>query len=558
MSDTDLVRLIRRGGPAAALESPATSVTAPTAADGTGATPQPTAWDELRRRHYTAVLAYARLCALDLPSAGLLAEAALQHVLTAIQDTLGPEGVGRHQQLIVVAETAIAWAGDGRRAELAPDFLAWLDKTEREQHARISQPAEDTALITQAFSTLLEPRQAVLWHAIVEQDDAEAGIVLGVAASTVPTLAATALEAFLEAYVRDYPGEDGDECRRFSGLVKAMVRCSGARHNDDLDRHLGDCWRCSRAAGDLAALEKRPAVTLAEGLLPWGGSTYLSARGPAAAPASPGPGPQPSRLSSLAARRRTPPGRGRFTVAAIAAMSVATAGASAAVVTTSSSTEDGSPAPPVMISRPTAYVTATLSSTPTPSPSASASRSATAPTPSLTPPAPSGCSTIDTSRNRCGDASKAPSSEPPSPPVPESVYTELINANSGKCLDVRDQNVQRGTDVVVQSCTGAPSQKWNTGTSGLIRNLADRNFCLDSRGSVERGVGVWNCSGPDGAEGPHGVNLRFQFADDGSVRPFIDRNFAIIEGPDSRAQLGSVDGSSGQLWRIGRTTVVPD
>ena len=602
---------------------------------------------ELRRRHGPAVLSYARICCRDAHAAEELADEAFQYAQQAAQASLGPKVSWRHSLLILVQHAAARWATTTRRAELGPDFAAWLD--EAAGNTQGTSPdlrlLESRSLMLLGFRALPERTQAVLWHAVVEEDDdSDTALLLGIGPRSVPHLREKAREAHREAYLQVRATHCSDDCRRFSGLVEAAARRSGIHQNADLDRHLADCPRCSRILTDLIGMSERPDAVLAEGLLMWGGAAYVAARltktvagrtinvpTPQGARTSSGRPPASGRSAAPGSRKgsgtssipnaqggpdtsggssgmgifggpsstgttrraghaaadtahsadRAPGHRSlgspvqrlsglthRFpalgAAAAVVAISAAAATTIVTLVPSNSSTAVGSGAPigvpPLVISRTTtvATVTATVALppalSPTPSASdrsaASASSSHAADRPSVPP------------QNSAGSTARSTPSNPgapiPPPPTRGVSFNELVNADSGLCLDVRDQFLEQGADAIVHSCTGATSQKWYLDADHLLHNYADPRFCLDSRGDPDRGVGVWDCSS---ADGDHGGNLRFREGPDGTIRPFINAQDALTptgNRSDDSVAFQPAEGRTDQSWHAGATAVLAD
>lgn len=562
------------------------------------------ALDELRRRHLPGVLAYARICSRDSHAAEELADEAFERARKAVQASAGPKEAWRHHLLILVQHAAADWAPTTRRAELAPDFAAWLDSaaTEAAGGRADLRALEARSLMPTAFRTLPERTRALLWHAVVEEDgDADTGHLLGLESQSVPYLREKAREAYRDAYLQAHTERHtDDECRRFSGLVEAAARRSGIHQSDDLDRHLAGCPLCSQVLTDLVGMSERPDAVLAEGLLLWGGAAYVAARlarsvtgrtiavgnprtlrthddtdtglpsgasrdaAPAAAPsygATPTEhrpaGPRGLRLARLA--RQFP------ALSATAAVVVIAATAATTIVTlvpsnSSTAADGGDPLgiPPLVVSRTTSFatVTATVSVPASLPPSATIPASASSGASHHSPGhGPSRRPTTTPSPD--GGASYGGTGAPlPPPPTRGTVYSELVNIGSGLCLDVQDQFLEQGADVIAHSCTGATSQKWFLDGDHLLRNYANPDFCLDSRGATDRGVGVWGCGSADGSNGD---NLRFQFASDGSIRPFIDDRFAVTptgDGSGSSVALEWAEGRTDQGWRTGATAVL--
>ncbi|OAH10566.1 ricin-type beta-trefoil lectin domain protein [Streptomyces jeddahensis] len=190
--------------------------------------------------------------------------------------------------------------------------------------------------------------------------------------------------------------------------------------------------------------------------------------------------------------------------------------------------------PPVTVT-----ATATVSATASPPPSASASptRSANPPQRPTPPPPPSPTPT-----------------KSPAPPPPGARFTQFVNAASGLCLDIRPYAYpQNGTDVVIAPCTSSPTQRWRVDADrGVIQSYAAPAYCLDSRGDVDKTIGIWTCSSVDG---PHGVNLTFTVDTRGTIHPAIAPDRAVTPydsgTPGSLlAQLPS-EGRADQHWTAG-------
>ncbi|MFE2139304.1 ricin-type beta-trefoil lectin domain protein, partial [Streptomyces sp. NPDC059466] len=196
----------------------------------------------------------------------------------------------------------------------------------------------------------------------------------------------------------------------------------------------------------------------------------------------------------------------------------------------------GTPANP-----PSVTVTATVPATPSSSPSPSgASASATGASASASP-------TASASPSRSTRPEPSPTPTPAAPPG--AAYAQVVNAASGLCLDIRDGDLEKGTDVVTAHCGSSSTQRWRVDASlGVLQSYADPDFCLDSRGSVDNGVGIWECSS---AEGRHARNLRFTVGDDGVIRPAVAIETGLTpDGGDGLALL-PLNGGADQRWRAG-------
>jgi hypothetical protein len=124
----------------------------------------------------------------------------------------------------------------------------------------------------------------------------------------------------------------------------------------------------------------------------------------------------------------------------------------------------------------------------------------------------------------------------------------VVNADSGLCLDIRDGVMDLGTDVITARCTSSRTQMWRVDTTrGVLQSYADADFCLDSRGSTDNGVGIWECQS---VYGSHGQNLRFTVDSSGVIRPAIAPDHAVTPYGDGLV-LSPDQGRADQRWRAG-------
>jgi hypothetical protein len=124
----------------------------------------------------------------------------------------------------------------------------------------------------------------------------------------------------------------------------------------------------------------------------------------------------------------------------------------------------------------------------------------------------------------------------------------MVNTASGLCLEVAG-DFDNGTDVVMVRCTSSPSQRWRVDSErGVVQSAADPDYCLDSRGSVYNGVGIWTCHS---VYGSNGRNLRFAVGSDGVIRPAIAVETALTAHDDDSLSLDPLTGGADQRWRAG-------
>ncbi|MGW7422460.1 ricin-type beta-trefoil lectin domain protein [Streptomyces sp. NPDC054813] len=481
-------------------------------------TPAATAYpalQELRARHHPAVLGYARLCAAGDAAARRLTAQTFTTVARDIARGAEPVVPLRHHLLLLTARLAAAWSHDERSAALDPTLLLVLNST------GAAEPPAPPLLA--AFQSLPSRTQGLLWYGVLDQEPpARTATHLGLTPEDVRYDTPPTLQSLAQACLRSrLAASDDPRCPDFRRLIEESVRPENPRHSADLHAHMAHCPHCTAAFEDLTALRDSPRTALAEGLLPWGGTGYVRQEIPAEAAAEPGP----------ARGRRSPSRRVLLTstalgVALVPLLLVLLSRPAGHTRTPAAAT----PAPPAT---PQVTVTATA----TVAPSSSPTKPSHSPTPTHSPsPAPA----------PTHSASPTPS---PTPKPPGAGYAQVVNAATGRCLDVRDGDFDNGTDVVTAACSGSATQRWRVDTDrGVLQSAADPDFCLDSRGSVDKGVGIWECSSVDG---DHGDNLRFTVVSDGEIRPEIAIETALTPNGDDQLSLDPVSDGTAQLWRAG-------
>ncbi|MYT19663.1 sigma-70 family RNA polymerase sigma factor, partial [Streptomyces sp. SID7760] len=237
---------------------------------------------EVFARHHDAVLAYARTCCRDLATAGDLAAEAFARTYRAVAWGTGPEYVWRPYLLTCVRRVAAEWARRGARTQLSDDFDAWAAGLTGDQDVEgAALSAEEGSLVLRAYRSLPERWQAVLWHAVVEDEPAaETARRLGISAGGVGSLAARAREGLREAYLRAHLDESAsEECRHYGALLAAALRRPGKRVTRDLGRHLRACESCGRAERDLRAVNNRLGALLPAGILLWHPASFALTAG---------------------------------------------------------------------------------------------------------------------------------------------------------------------------------------------------------------------------------------------------------------------------------------
>ncbi|MCW7943324.1 ricin-type beta-trefoil lectin domain protein [Streptomyces hygroscopicus] len=474
---------------------------------------------ELRVRHRPAVLAYARLCTVDDTAARQLTA---QAFALAARDTArgsDPRGPWRHQLLLLAGRVTASWATDERAPRLDAALLA---------HLRAAAPGASAPPMLAAFQALPVRVQGLIWYGVVEQEPSErtAGL-LGLSPQDVAYGIEPAFGALRQSLLRTRLAASGNpRCQDFRRLIEESVRPGTPRHSADLHAHMAHCVHCATAYEELSQLRDTPRTALAEGLLPWGGTAYAMAEADEQSTGSAArlPGWWPSRRFVLAATA-VGVALAPLLVYLLASDGSGSARAASDVIT---------PPPP-----PAVTVTATVSLTPSPTPTPSPSPTTRSPSPTPTP-TPSG-----TTR----PPSPKPQPKPPAPHPPNGTYAQVVNVASGLCLDIRDGVMDDGTDVITAPCTSSGTQRWRVDASSeVLQSYADPDYCLDSRGSTYRGVGIWTCSSVDGS---NGQNLRFTVDSRGVIRPEIAPDHAVTPYGGDTVFLIPDQGGDAQRWRAG-------
>ncbi|MCX5056587.1 MULTISPECIES: RICIN domain-containing protein [unclassified Streptomyces] len=469
------------------------------------------ALQELRTRHQPGVLAYARLCTASESAARQLAAQAF--TLAARQTARGAEPLVplRLQLLLLTGRLAASWAGEERAGGLDPGLLLVLSTAGAEGPV--------PPMLT-AFQSLPSRVQGLVWYGVVERetDDRTAGF-LGLTREDVSHETASALQAMGQACLRArLAASDDPRCGNFGRLIEESVRPDSPRESADLHAHMARCPHCTTAYEELSALRDSPRTALAEGLLPWAGTAYVTREAP-----------RPRALADVSA---WPPSR-RFLLASVA-LGVALTPLLLFLLSQGGSSSSPSPQAAGAVSTPPSRPQVTVTATVSPTPSPSATAKSPSPTKSSSPSA---------------KPSTSPRPSPTPAHAPNGAYAQVVNVATGFCLDIRDGDLENGTDVVTAPCSSSRTQRWRVDSArGVVQSSADPGFCLDSRGDVDKGAGIWDCGSVDG---DHGRNLSFTVDPDGVIRPAIAIETALTPYDGDGVALRPLSGGGRQRWRAG-------
>lgn len=464
------------------------------------------ALQELRARHQPSVLSYARLCTTSESAARQLAAQAFTLAARETARGVDPGVPWRHQLLLLTGRVATSWSLDDRSAGLDSGLLLLLNT------------AAPKPTMLPAFQSLPARTQGLVWYGVVEREpEAVTAAFLGLTHEDVVHGTERALQAMAQACLKSRLGASDDpRCGDFRRLIEESVRPDNPRDSADLHAHMAHCAHCTGAYEELTALRDAPRATLAEGLLPWAGSSYAMS------------GRAEARGNSLTTPSTWWPSR--RLVLASAALGVALVPLLFFLLRPGGSPHPGKAAATVAIPSTPSEVTATATVPVTPSASPSKSPSPT--------------------RSSKPTHSTGPSPTPsPITHAPDGSYARIVNVSTGRCLDVRDGDLTEGTDVITAPCTSSDTQLWRVdATRGVVQSSADSDLCLDSRGSVDKGVGIWEC---DSVDGSHGENLRFTVDSDGVIRPAIAILTGLTPEDGDGVSLAPLTEGAEQRWRAG-------
>ncbi|MGW1868207.1 sigma-70 family RNA polymerase sigma factor [Streptomyces mauvecolor] len=225
------------------------------------------AYEELFRRHSDAVRRYARSCCRDAHTADDLTAEVFARTLQAVRGGAGPEYAVRAYLMTTVRRVAASWTRTAKREQLVDDFAVFAQQSARSAEVsdddtidlgadvRAMHEAEQT-LAMQAFRSLPERWQAVLWHTTVEEESpSEIAPLFGLSANATAVLASRAREGLKQAYLQAHVSSaltSGGDCARYADRLGAYAR-GGLRMRAErgLSKHLDECARCRVAVVEL-------------------------------------------------------------------------------------------------------------------------------------------------------------------------------------------------------------------------------------------------------------------------------------------------------------------
>ncbi|MCB5183281.1 sigma-70 family RNA polymerase sigma factor, partial [Streptomyces antimicrobicus] len=253
------------------------------------------AYEELFRRHADAVRRYARTCCRDAHTAEDLTAEVFARTLQAVRGGAGPDQAVRAYLLTTVRRVAAAWTRTARREQLVEDFAVFAeqaaagteggsrlsdDTLELGADVRAMREAEQS-LAMQAFRSLPERWQAVLWHTTVEEASPSAiAPLFGLSPNATAVLASRAREGLKQAYLQAHVSSalsQGGDCARYADRLGAYAR-GGLRMRAErgLRKHLEECAKCRLAAGELKDVNAGIPALLPVAVIGWFAAGYAA------------------------------------------------------------------------------------------------------------------------------------------------------------------------------------------------------------------------------------------------------------------------------------------
>ncbi|MFF4163641.1 sigma-70 family RNA polymerase sigma factor [Streptomyces sp. NPDC001741] len=403
------------------------------------------AYEVLFRRHSGAVRRYARTCCRDADTAEDLTAEVFARTLQAVRGGKGPQEAVRAYLMTAVRHVAAAWTKSSKREHLVDDFAVFAAQATRSAELSEADTLElgadvlamheaDRSMAMQAFRSLPERWQAVLWHTTVEEESpSEVAPLFGLTANATAVLAVRAREGLKQAYLQAHVSQSltaGGDCARYADRLGAHAR-GGLRTRAErgLRKHLEECAKCRVAAGELERVNAGIPALLPIAVIGWfaagytvkaaglvaGGAAGVAGAGAAAGAAAAATGSASSGGGAAAGGAAASEGLGAPVKAGIAA-TLAMA-AAAGLVWAMAGDDRPAPEPPPVAKPPAAApVTPSPSAPPEPTPTPSATPAPApppAPEPAPTPPPP------PTPTPPAPEPTSEPTTPEPSPTPPE-------------------------------------------------------------------------------------------------------------------------------------------
>ncbi|MEU0381884.1 sigma-70 family RNA polymerase sigma factor [Streptomyces cyaneofuscatus] len=248
------------------------------------------AYDELFRRHSGAVRRYARTCCRDGHTADDLTAEVFARTLQAVRGGKGPQEAVRAYLMTAVRHVAAAWTKSAKREHLVDDFAVFAAQASRTSELSdddtldlgadvLAMHEAEQSMAMEAFRSLPERWQAVLWHTTVEEESpSEIAPLFGLTANATAVLASRAREGLKQAYLQAHVSQaltTGGDCAQYADRLGAYAR-GGLRMRAErgLRKHLDECAKCRVAAGELEHVNAGIPALLPIAVIGWFAAGY--------------------------------------------------------------------------------------------------------------------------------------------------------------------------------------------------------------------------------------------------------------------------------------------
>ncbi|WP_406501284.1 sigma-70 family RNA polymerase sigma factor [Streptomyces sp. NBC_01590] len=248
------------------------------------------AYEELFRRHSGAVRRYARSCCRDAHTADDLTAEVFARTLQAVRRGKGPEEAVRAYLMTAVRHVGAAWTKTAKREHLVDDFAVFAAQASQTSQVSdadtldlgadvLAMHEAEQSMAMQAFRSLPERWQAVLWHTTVEEESpSEIAPLFGLTPNATAVLASRAREGLKQAYLQAHVSQSltaGGDCARYADRLGAYAR-GGLRMRAErgLRGHLEECSKCRLAAGELAHVNAGIPALLPVAVIGWFAAGY--------------------------------------------------------------------------------------------------------------------------------------------------------------------------------------------------------------------------------------------------------------------------------------------
>lgn len=206
------------------------------------------AFGVLYERHVPAARAVARQYTNSAADADDAVQDAFSKVYTAIQSGGGPDVAFRAYLFTVLRRVAMERVESVRRAQPTDDLATFEAAGVAEESSEApALEGFERGVVSQAYSSLPERWQAVLWYTEVEGLSAhEIAPILGLTANGVAALAYRAREGLRQAYLQQHLAAPTSEaCTLVNSKLGAYVRGGLAKRETLLvESHLEECRTC--------------------------------------------------------------------------------------------------------------------------------------------------------------------------------------------------------------------------------------------------------------------------------------------------------------------------